>query len=167
MRRTIRLTLAACALSCTAPTWVEAGGMGMGHMRGPAFMHQLFPPTMIMQHQSDIGLTAAQRDAITKEMTDAQQAVTGLRWQLEEKITALAKLLSADKVDATAALAQADDVLKLEDQLKRLRLGFLIRVKNLLMPAQQDALRKLEPAGTRERHGPPPGDATGPEGLGP
>lgn len=166
MRRTIRLTAAAFALSCTAPAWGQGGGMGIGHMRGPAFMRQLFPPTLIMQHQSDIGLTPTQRDAITKEITDLQQAVTGLRWQLEEKTTALTKLLGADKVDTTAALAQADDVLKLEDQMKRLRLGFLIRVKNVLTPAQQDALRKLAPAGSWGRHG-PRGDAPGPEGLEP
>src|SRR5262245_65867322 len=75
MRRTIRLTAAAFALSCAGVTWADASGMGMGRMRGPTFLRQLFPPTLIMQHQSDIGLTEAQPHAITKEKTDNQTAV--------------------------------------------------------------------------------------------
>ena len=161
MRHTIQLTAAAFALSCASTTYADASGMGMGRMRGPAFLRQLFPAMLIMQHQGDIGLTAAQRDAITKEMTDTQKAVVDLRWQLEEKTAALTKLLSAEKVDENAAMAQVDAVLKLEDQLKRLRLAFLIRVKNVLTPAQQDTLRKLQPSAPRERHGGQPGGGPG------
>jgi Spy/CpxP family protein refolding chaperone len=164
MKHPIRLTALVFCLSCASALWAEAGGMGMGRMRGPAFLRQLFPPMLIMQHQSDIGLTSAQRDAITKEMIEMQKAVLELRWQLEEKTTALTNLLSADKVDEKAAMAQVDDLLKLEDQLKRQRLGFLIRVKNVLTPTQQETLRKLQPAGTRDRRG---GDQPDSEGLEP
>jgi Spy/CpxP family protein refolding chaperone len=167
MKQTIRLTAGVFCLWCASALWAEAGGMGMGRMRGPAFLRQLFPPVLIMQHQSDIALTSAQRDEITKEMTDMQKAVLDLRWQLEEKTTALTNLLSADKVDEKAAMAQVDDVLKLEDQLKRQRLGFLIRVKNVLTPTQQETLRKLQPAGPRDRRGGPSGDQPESEGLEP
>jgi Spy/CpxP family protein refolding chaperone len=168
MRRAIRLAAVVLVLSCGAAVWAQGGGMGMGRMRGPAFLRTLFPPTLIMQHQSEIGLTTAQRDAITKEMTETQKAVLDLRWQLEEKTTSLTTLLSADKVDEKSAMAQVDEVLKLEDQLKRLRLGFLIRVKNLLTPPQQDALRKLQPSDPRERQGPRSRqDPTVPEGIEP
>jgi Spy/CpxP family protein refolding chaperone len=158
--------VAAFALSCAGGLPVHAG-MGMGRMRGPAFLHELFPPSLIMQHQSDIGLTDAQRDAITKEMTDVQKAVVDLRWQLEEKTAALTKLLAADKIDEGAAMAQADQVLQLEDRLKHLRLAFLIRVKNLLTPAQQETLRKLPPSERHEHRGPHGGDAPAPEGAEP
>ena len=162
-RRTIRLTVAAFALSCAA---VEAGSMGP--RRGPVFLRQLFPPSLIMRQQSDIALTPAQREAITKEMADAQKAVLDVRWQLEEKTAALDKLLAADKVDEAAALAQADEVVKLEDRLKRIRLGMLIRVKNLLTPAQQDALRKVQAEEPPERRGAMRGgDAMGSEGAEP
>ena len=140
-RRTIRLAAVAIALSCTA---IAAKAGPMGQRRGPAFLKQLFPPSLIMRQQSDIGLTAAQREAITKEMAETQKAILDVRWQLEEKTAALDKLLAAEKVDETAALAQADEVVKLEDRMKRIRLGMLIRIKNLLTPAQQDALRKVQ-----------------------
>jgi Spy/CpxP family protein refolding chaperone len=167
MRRAIRVTSLVVALSCGGAVWAQAGGMGMGRMRGPAFLRTLFPPTLIMQHQSEIGLTAAQRDAITKEMTETQKAVLDLRWQLEEKTTSLTTLLSADKVDEKAAMALVDEVLKLEDQLKRLRLAFLIRVKNVLTPPQQDALRKVQPSEPHERRGAQPGGPGGTDPLEP
>jgi Spy/CpxP family protein refolding chaperone len=162
-RRTVRLAVAAFALSCAA---AEAGPMGP--RRGPGFLRQLFPPSLIMRQQGDIGLTAAQREAITKEMADAQKAVLDVRWQLEEKTAALGKLLGADKVDEAAALAQADEVVKLEDRLKRIRLAMMIRIKNLLTPAQQDALRKVQAEEPAERRGGMRGgDAMGSEGAEP
>lgn len=147
-RRTIRLAAAAFALSCAA-----ADASSMGPRRGPAFLRQLFPPSLIMRQQGDIGLTPAQRDAITTEMAEAQKAVLDVRWQLEEKTAGLTKLLAADKVDEAAALAQADEVVKLEDRLKRIRLGMLIRIKNVLTPAQQEALRKVQAEEPPERRG--------------
>ena len=165
MRGTIRLTAVAFALSCAGATATRADDMGMGHGHGPEFLRQLFPPSAIMEHQRDLDLSEAQRDAITKAIADAQKDVLDVRWQLEEKTAALTTLLSADKVDEGAAMAQADQVLQLEDRLKHLRLGFLIRVKNLLTPAQQATLRTLLPAerpGRRWHHGdepPSPGAA--------
>jgi Spy/CpxP family protein refolding chaperone len=161
--RTIRLTVGAFALSCVSGAWAHDDMMGPGRMRRPAFMRQLFPPALIMQHQSDIGITAAQRQAITKELTDAEKGVVDVRWQLEEKTATLAKLLGNEKVDEVAAMAQADQVLELEARLKRLRLGTLVRVKNLLTAAQQEALRKLQPDEPRDRRGPRRRDSTAPE----
>jgi len=157
-RRTIRLAVAAFTLSCAA-----MDARAMGPRRGPLFLRELFPPSLIMRQQGTIGLTPAQREAITKEMTEAQAAVLDVRWQLEEKTAALAKLLAAEKVDEAAALTQADEVVKLEDRLKRIRLGMLIRIKNLLTPAQQDALRKAQAEEPSERRG----ALRGGNGLGP
>jgi len=143
MRRVTRSTAVVLALACAGGLVAHAQAPSGRRMREPAFLHELFPPTLIMQHQSDIGLTDAQRDAITKEMADVQKATVDLRWQMEAKTAAMTKLLGSDTVDEAAALKQADEVLQLEDRLKRLRLGFLIRVKNVLTPAQQETLRKL------------------------
>jgi Spy/CpxP family protein refolding chaperone len=143
MRTIRRAILAALVLGWAAGSPAHAQALGVRRMREPAFLRELFPPALIMQHQADIALTDAQRDAISKEMANAEKATVELRWQLEAKTAALGKLLAADTVDEAAALKQADEVLALEDRLKRLRLGSLIRVKNLLTPAQQETLRKL------------------------
>ena len=161
MREPIRILIAALLLVVGATVPAKADMMGPGPMRPPAFVRQLFVPSLIMQHQTELGITDEQRQAITKEMAETQRQVLDLRWQLEEKSAALEKMLAADTVDEAAAMARIGDVMKIEEQMKRAHLGLLIRVKNLLTPAQQAKLKTLEPQGPRgprgpQRGGPPP-----------
>lgn len=128
-------------------------------MRPPAFVRQLFVPSLIMQHQTELAITDEQRQAITKEMAETQKQVLDLRWQLEEKSAALEKMLAADKVDEAVALARIDDLMKIEEQMKRAHLG-------LLTPAQQAKLKTLEPQGFRGGRGPRRGGPP-PEGMEP
>ncbi len=154
MTPTRTIPLAALAVWCLAGATAWAQPTGPGRFRPPAFLRELFPPQLIMRHQSEIGLTDAQREAITKEMTAAQAEAVDLRWKVEERTATLTKLLAVDQVDETAALAKADELLALERQLKRVRLALMIRVKNRLTPAQQASLRTLAPIGPRDRAGP-------------
>jgi len=153
MKRTlpaIVLLLVAVGTVCAEPL------MGMGRRRGPTFLRQLFVPTAVMRHQAEIGLTDAQRDAITSEMNQTHERTVALRWQLESKSAALEKLLATDKIDEQAAMAQAAELMRLEEQMKRNHLELLIRVKNLLTPEQQAKLRTLAPG--RAGHEPEPPD---------
>src|SRR5262245_55142591 len=100
IRPILLVLLAVCGASAT-PAHAE---FRPGRMGPPAFLRELFPPQLIMRYQTDIGLTDAQRQAITKEMSAAQADVLDVRWKLEEKTAALTKLLSGEKVDETAAL---------------------------------------------------------------
>jgi Spy/CpxP family protein refolding chaperone len=120
-----------------------------------------------MRNQGELQLTEAQRTAITKEMKDFQASAVDLRWQIEEKSAALEKLLAADRVDEKAALAQGDELMRLEERMKRAHLGLLIRVKNVLTPEQQETLRKLRSERLRGRGGPGPraGEEPPPEPL--
>ena len=120
---------------------------GMGR---PRFLDELFPPRLVMQHQTQIGLTAEQRDAISKIMTDTQKRLVDLRWRLEDQSTALTKLLAQPKVDADAALALSDRVMDLEREMKKAHLAMLIAIKNRLEPSQQEKLRTLR--GHEPRH---------------
>ena len=117
----------------------------------PPFLDELFVPRLVMEHQTEIGLTAEQRDAITREMAATQKKVVDVRWALEEKSEALKKLLAAERVDEAAALARAKEVLDLEQQIKQAHLTLLMRIKNQLTAAQQAKLRELRPRGG---HGP-------------
>jgi Spy/CpxP family protein refolding chaperone len=132
MTRFRPILLAVCMLCVARTTPALAEFRGPGRMGPPPFLRELFPPQLIMRHQAEIGLTDAQRQAITKEMAAAQADLLDVRWKLEEKTAALTKLPSAEKIDEPAALAAADEVLKLEERLKRVRLGLMIRVKNVL-----------------------------------
>jgi Spy/CpxP family protein refolding chaperone len=153
----LRMTLALCfvlvaallnpAAAQTGPP-IEAGPPGMG---GPSFLENVFPPSLIMRHQSEIGLTDAQRAAITKQMEETEKALVTLQWDVERESEKLSKLLAAGHVDEAAALRQADLVMSAEERLKKAHLTLLIRIKNDLTAAQQEKLRQLRP----EPHGSP------------
>ena len=125
-----------------------AGGPPPG-MGGPSFLENVFPPSLIMRHQTDIGLTDAQRETITKHMEEAQKSLVALQWDVERESEKLGKLLEPAHVDEVAALRQADQVMSAEERLKKAHLTLLIGIKNALTPAQQEKLRQLRP----ERHG--------------
>ena len=149
---TLRMTVAVCLILLAAPLRLaaqpmeppmEGGPPGMG---GPSFLENVFPPGLIMRHQSDIGLTDAQREAITKHMEEAQKGLVTLQWDVERESEKLGKLLQAERVDEATALRQADQVMSAEERLKKAHLTLLIRIKNDLTPAQQQKLRELRPA---------------------
>ena len=143
MTHTPRSASVAFALCLALPAGAQELG---GHpMRPPAFLQQLFVPALVMAHQHEIELTAAQRDAISRDMIETQKKVLELRWGLDEKSEELEKLLAADKIDESAALARAAAVLDVEREIKQTHLGLLIRIKNLLTPAQRAKLKELRP----------------------
>ena len=126
-------------------------GGGPPGMGGPSFLEKVFPPSVIMRHQTDLGLTDAQRETITKQMEEAQKSLVALQWEVERESEKLGKLLEPGHIDEAAALHQADQVMSAEERLKKAHLTLLVRIKNVLTPAQQEKLRQLRP----EPHGGP------------
>jgi Spy/CpxP family protein refolding chaperone len=110
----------------------------------PTFEDQLFPPELIMQHQSELALTAEQRAAITDAVKRLQSQVIDVQWQMQYEQQKLAQLLSQSPVDEETALAQIDRVLDLERQVKKAHLATLIRIKNTLTAEQQRQLLALK-----------------------
>jgi Spy/CpxP family protein refolding chaperone len=109
---------------------------------GAALIEQnFFAPENIMQHQNAIGLSADQQTAIRAEMKTMINEFTDLQWQASAETEALASLVKQDKPDEKQVLAQLDKVLTIENEIKRLRTGLLVRIKNILTPEQQTQLR--------------------------
>lgn len=100
----------------------------------------LFPPELVMQHQQDIGLRSEQRATITKAIQDFQAKVVDLQWRMQEQSQRLATLLEKPAVDQAAALAQVDEVLGVEREVKRAHITLLIQIKNTLSAEQQAKL---------------------------
>ncbi len=100
----------------------------------------LFPPELVMQHQQDIGLRSEQRAAITKAIQAFQTGVVDLQWRMQEQSQRLAALLDKPAVDQAAALAQVDEVLGVEREIKRAHITLLIQIKNTLSAEQQARL---------------------------
>jgi Spy/CpxP family protein refolding chaperone len=107
---------------------------------------RLFPPELIMRHQSELGIDDRQREAMTKELATFQSRMVDLQWKLSSAAEELARLLDAPKVDEARALAQADKVMAFEHEVKKTHLGLLIRIRNLLTDGQRAELAKLRKA---------------------
>ncbi len=126
------------------PAGPGAGSRGPGH-GVPNFLGQVFPPELVMQHQAEIGLTSAQRKAITAAMNEAHATVVEAQWDIQAASQQLGQLLGVPRIDESAALAQIDRVMEAEHKVKRAHFSLLIRVKNQLEPEQQARLREVAP----------------------
>ena len=110
---------------------------------GDPIGQQLFPPEVVMQNQRAIGLTTAQRSAITDAITGMQSKVLTVQWDMQTESQKLAELLGGTRVDEAAVLSQVDRVLALEREVKRRQLSLLIKIKNTLSAEQQNKLKSL------------------------
>ena len=110
----------------------------------PEFAKYLFPPELVMQHQQNLRLTPEQRTSITQAIRDLQLKVVDLQWKMQDEAQKLTELVQGARVDEAQTLAQVDRVLGIEREIKRAHMALLVRIKNLLTPEQQDALRNVK-----------------------
>jgi hypothetical protein len=104
---------------------------------------RVFPVDLVMEHQADIALDAAQRDAITKEVARAQADLVKLQFDLEAEKEKLVKVLDGAKVDEEKAKQAAAALMTKENAIKAAHLAMLVRVKNALTDEQQKKLKAL------------------------
>jgi len=109
---------------------------------------RLFPPELVMEHQGELAITDEQKSAILVETERGQSTMLRLQWELQGEKEKLVKLLDADRADEAKVQEVAARVMERETKVKASHLAMLVRVKNLLTPAQQAKLRALR-AGAR------------------
>src|SRR5215471_786365 len=132
------------AVPSTADAWGKSPTLVPSEPGRTASLEKnFFPPELIMQHQNAIGLTAEQQAAMRAEMQKMMAQFTDLQWQQSAETEALAALVAKEKPDEKEVLTQLDKLLNIENQIKRLHTGLLIRIKNTLTPEQQAKLREL------------------------
>ena len=68
-----------------------------------------------------------------------------LQWEIESGTQALGELVAKREIDESAALAEAERLMRAEQELKKAHLALLIRIKNQLTPTQQSELRERLP----------------------
>jgi len=107
------------------------------------FAGSIFPPDLVLMVQDQISLTSEQLEAVRACVGKSQQRSDELRVKLEHETAALAALTKQERVDEAPLLAQLDKVLDLEREIKHLRVGQAVVVKNLLTPEQQARLREI------------------------
>jgi Spy/CpxP family protein refolding chaperone len=110
------------------------------------FAAYLFPPERVMSHGLEIGLDDAQKVAIRNEVQKVQHKFLDVQFELQGESEKMVKLLQEKPVDETRVLAQVDRILALEKDIKKMQVGLLVRIKNLLTPAQQAKLTEIQKA---------------------
>ncbi len=141
------LPAALLALATTAAAAAMAPPPGSPPPGDDPIAQHVFPPDLIMKHGGEIALDPQQRGAIKEAVQQAQSKFLDAQWELQEETGKMVHLLQARPVDEKAVLAEADRVLDLERQIKKTQLSLLVRLKNLLTPAQQARLTELRRAG--------------------
>jgi Spy/CpxP family protein refolding chaperone len=136
--------LAALFLLALLPAFASAQAGGGGD---DPFARYLFPPDRIMSHSLEIGLEDAQKTAIRNEVQKAQPKFTDAQFELQADGEKMIRLLQEKPVDETRVLAQVDRILAVEKEIKKTQITLLVRIKNVLTPAQQARLAELQKAG--------------------
>jgi Spy/CpxP family protein refolding chaperone len=104
---------------------------------------QLFPPDLIMSQSQKLRLDDKQRNTIKSEVHRAQSKFIDLQWEAKEAGEAMAELLQQTPIDEARVLEQADKVMGLEREIKKIHLSMLIRIKNSLTREQVAQLMQL------------------------
>lgn len=105
---------------------------------------KLFDPELILRHGEAIDLTDAQREFMMTEVHKAQDRFSELHQKLQKESEATAALLSKNRVDETAALAQFEKMLEQERVIKRAHLALMVTLKNKLTTEQQTKLQEIK-----------------------
>lgn len=127
-----------------------------------AFAQALFDPQLVLRHAQAIGLTPAQRRTILDELKATQTALAPLQANMMEPALDLVELLGQTRVDEARVVAKMDQVLEIENEVKKKQAALLVRIKNALTAEQQAKLRELrnaEGAGRKPDDGGSPLDA--------
>ena len=121
--------------------------LGNAFAAGPkddVFKGKLFPPNIILEHQTELGLSKAQFTAIREAVVDVQAGVAEHEWDMREAYQALMLELDKAPIDEDRVLELATKALLAENQVKKKQMGMLVRLKNLLTEEQVIYLESLQ-----------------------
>lgn len=107
------------------------------------FQGKLFAPNVILEHQDDLKLTREQFTQIRAAVVEVQANVAEHEWDLREAYQRVLSELDENPVDAGKVLAHVQAALEAENEVKKLQVGMLIKLRNLLTDEQVDYLRSV------------------------
>jgi Spy/CpxP family protein refolding chaperone len=102
-----------------------------------------FPPELVMQHQTEIGLQDSQRATLTSAIQGAQSKFMDMQWKLSAEGEKMGRLLQGTQVDEAAVLDEVDRILNLEREIKKAQISLMVRIKNTLTAQQQAKLSEI------------------------
>jgi hypothetical protein len=119
-----------------------AQAQGPGNQKD-VFKGKLFPPNIILEHQDELGLSKEQFTAIRAAVVEVQANVAEHEWDLREAYQQVLSALDESPVDEDKVLNNVDAALRAENQVKKLQVAMLIKLRNLLTDEQVEYLRSV------------------------
>lgn len=105
------------------------------------FKGKIYTTTNLMEEREAIALTEAQVAKIKKLHAENSGQFSTLKWDLDDATAKMKKMLDQPKINASEVSRQLDEVLRLENQMKRIQMSTMVAIKNELTPEQ---IEKLE-----------------------
>ena len=105
------------------------------------FKGKLFTPKIILEHQDELGLSKEQFTAIRAAVVEVQASVAGHEWDLREAYMQTLASLDETPVDEDKVLQSVEAALLAENEVKKLQVRMLIRLRNLLTDEQIEYLQ--------------------------
>jgi len=135
--------LVAAPLANAPTASAEPASAGPRSEGGDPIAQRVFPPELIMGHAQEIGLTPGQRDRIIAEVKGLQAHASQVTPGLERARAQMVAELDAEPADEARVLSDLDSVLAGERDIKRLYIATLVRIRNILTPAQRARLNAV------------------------
>ncbi len=141
MRQGIRNIMPLAGL-CLVLFTTGAIAQGQGPQKD-VFKGKLFAPNIILEHQDDLGLSKEQFTAIRAAVVEVQTNVAEHEWDLREAYQRVLSDLDDSPIDEDKVLENVEAVLLAENQVKKMQVAMLIKLRNLLTDEQVDYLQTV------------------------
>ncbi|NIL95152.1 MAG: hypothetical protein GTO71_12125 [Woeseiaceae bacterium] len=100
------------------------------------FKGKLFAPNVILEHRDELGLSKQQFTDIRMAVVDVQANVAEYEWDVAEAYQQLMAELDKSPIDEAAVIEHVNAALRAENEVKKLQVAMLVRLKNLLTEEQ-------------------------------
>jgi Spy/CpxP family protein refolding chaperone len=130
------LILLAC--TCLGVTTVVAK-----EPKDDVFKGKLFAPNVILENQAELELSKQQFTEIKRAVVDVQANVAEHEWDVREAYQSILAELDSTPIDEAQVLEYVDAALRAENEVKKLQVAMLIKLKNLLTPEQVAYLESI------------------------
>jgi hypothetical protein len=127
-------------ITAPTPAWAQDNA---AQTQTDPIAQRLFPPDLVIGHADDIALTVEQRHRVIAEVARLQADLSGIAPRGEAARAQMAAALGADQVNEAQVLQGLDGVLGVERDIKRLHIGALVRIRNILSATQRTRLNAL------------------------
>jgi hypothetical protein len=121
-------------------------GATSAYAEGPkddVFKGKLFAPNIILENQAELSLSKQQFTEVRKAVVEVQANVAEHEWDVREAYQNIMAELDKAPIDEQQVLEHVSAALKAENEVKKLQVAMLIRLKNLLTDEQIAYLASL------------------------